>query len=69
MKVIYNLKNILIQELQHCLESKLIEVMKMKMLLIQFLSSVTLIQIQLIQVAYVSCESQTEQLADASSER
>jgi hypothetical protein len=37
MKVIYTRKNILIQEFQHSLESKLIEVMKMKILLSKFI--------------------------------
>jgi 5-bromo-4-chloroindolyl phosphate hydrolysis protein len=37
-------ENILIQEFQHSLESKLIEVMKSKMLSIQFESDVNLIQ-------------------------
>jgi hypothetical protein len=45
MKVIYNMKNNLIQEFQHSLESKLIEVMIYKMLPIQFVSNVNLIQI------------------------
>jgi hypothetical protein len=45
-EVIYNVKNSLIQEFQHCLKSKLIEVMKMKMLSIQFVSIANLIQIQ-----------------------
>jgi hypothetical protein len=40
MKVIYKMKNILIQEFQHCLESWLIQVMIHKMLLIQFVSNV-----------------------------
>jgi hypothetical protein len=44
MKVIYKMKNSLIQEFQHFLESKLIEVMKMKMQTIQFESIVNLIQ-------------------------
>jgi hypothetical protein len=50
MKVIHNLKNKMIQEFQHSVESKLIEVMKMKMLPIQFVSSVDLIQMWLMKV-------------------
>jgi hypothetical protein len=45
MKEIHNLTNNLIQEFQDCMESKLIEVMKMKMLPIQFLSGTHSIQI------------------------
>jgi hypothetical protein len=44
MKVIHNMKNILIEQFQHCLESWLIEVMICKMLLIQFISTVNTIQ-------------------------
>jgi hypothetical protein len=44
MKVIYKMKNILIQEFQHDLELRLIEVMIDEMLPIQFGSSVNLIQ-------------------------
>jgi hypothetical protein len=43
MKVIHNMKNILIQEFQHSLESRLIEMMKHKMQMIQFVSSVNFI--------------------------
>jgi hypothetical protein len=50
MKAIYILKNILIQEFQHSLESRLIEAMIHKMLPIQFVSRVNLIQIWLIKV-------------------
>jgi hypothetical protein len=50
MKVIYTMKNILIQEFQHCLESKQIEVMKMKRLLIQFALIVKVIQMKLMKV-------------------
>jgi hypothetical protein len=52
MKVIYILKNILIQEFQHSLESRLIEVMIHEMLPIQFVSSVNLIQMWLMKVIY-----------------
>jgi hypothetical protein len=55
MKVRNNVKNILIQEFQHSLGSKLTEVMKMQMLPIQFVRSVNLIQIQSIEVAEASC--------------
>jgi hypothetical protein len=48
------MKNILIQEFQHSLESKLIEVMNMKMLSIQFVSIVNLLQIQSIEVTEAS---------------
>jgi uncharacterized protein YaaN involved in tellurite resistance len=51
MKVIYNMKNIPNQEFQHSLESRLTEVMKMKMLQIQFVSNVNLIPIQLMKVS------------------
>jgi hypothetical protein len=53
MKVIHKMKNILIQEFQHYLESKLIEVAIDKMPPIQFVSNVNLIQIQSIQVVDV----------------
>jgi hypothetical protein len=45
-------KNNLIQEFQHSLESKLIEVMILKMLQIQFVSSVNLIQMKLMKVIH-----------------
>jgi hypothetical protein len=44
--------NILNKEFQHFLESKLIEVMKMKMLQIQFVSTVNLIQMRLMKVIH-----------------
>jgi hypothetical protein len=48
MKVTYNSKNIPNKEFQHCMESQLIEVMKMKMKIkmqmIQFVSIVNLTQ-------------------------
>jgi hypothetical protein len=44
MKVIRKMQNILVQEFHHSLEPQLIEVMKMKMLPIQFVSSMNLIQ-------------------------
>jgi hypothetical protein len=44
MKVIYKMKNILNQEFEQWKESKLIEVMKMKMHLIQFVLIVNWIQ-------------------------
>jgi hypothetical protein len=44
MKVIYNLKNIMIQEVQQSMESQLIEVMNLKMHVIQFVSIVNLDQ-------------------------
>jgi hypothetical protein len=47
MKMIYISKNILNQEFQHFLELRLIEVMIHKMLAIQFMSNVHLIQIRL----------------------
>jgi hypothetical protein len=52
MKVIYNMKNILIQQFQHSVESKLIQVMIHKMLLIQFVSIVNLIQSWLMKVIH-----------------
>jgi hypothetical protein len=42
----------MIQQFQQCLESRFIEVMKMKMLAIQFVSSVNLIQMKLMKVLY-----------------
>jgi hypothetical protein len=52
MKVIYNLKNSMIQEFQHSLESRLIQVMNGKMSTIQFVSNVNLIQMWLMKVIY-----------------
>jgi hypothetical protein len=46
MKVMYNLKNMINQEFQHCLESRLIAVMIHNMPMIQCGSNVNLIQIQ-----------------------
>jgi hypothetical protein len=40
----HNMKNMMIQEFQHCMEFQLIEGMKMKMQMIQFVSIVNLIQ-------------------------
>jgi hypothetical protein len=47
MTVIHNLKNIMNQEFQHWMESQLIEVMKMKMQMKQFVSIVNLIQMKI----------------------
>jgi hypothetical protein len=44
------MKNILIQEFQHCLEPKLIEVMKMKMHLTWFALMVKVIQMKLMKI-------------------
>jgi hypothetical protein len=52
MKVIYNNKNMMNKEFQHCVESKLIEVMMMKMQMIQFVSIVNLIQMKLMKVIH-----------------
>jgi hypothetical protein len=52
MKVIYNMRNMMIQEFQHFVELKLMEVMNIKMLLIQFESIVNLIQMKLMKVIY-----------------
>jgi hypothetical protein len=52
MKVIYKMKNILSQEFEQWKESKLIEVMNMKMHLIQFVSVVNLIQMKLMKVVH-----------------
>jgi hypothetical protein len=46
MKVMNEMKNISIQEFQHCLESRLIEVMNLKMLPIQFNSKVARTQLE-----------------------
>jgi hypothetical protein len=50
-------------------ESTLIEVMNMKMLSIELVSSMNLIQIQSTEAAYVLSQRQTRQLADASFKR
>jgi retron-type reverse transcriptase len=50
MKVIDILRNILIQEFQHSLESRLIHVMSHKMLPIQFVLNVNLIQMKVMKV-------------------
>jgi hypothetical protein len=50
MKVVYHLKTVLIQEFQHCLELIWIEVTKMKMPPIQFVSNMKLSQMWLIKV-------------------
>jgi hypothetical protein len=68
MKVIYNLKNMKNKEFQHSLESKLIEVMKMKMQMIQLVSNVNLIQTQSTQAPHLFSKSQIVQLADTTSE-
>jgi hypothetical protein len=47
MKVIYKMKNMMNKAFQHWMESKLIEVMNMKMQMIQFVSIVNSIQIKL----------------------
>jgi hypothetical protein len=52
MKMIDTLKNTPIQELQHCSESKLIQVMKMKMPVIQFVFIVKVIQTKLMKMMY-----------------
>jgi hypothetical protein len=52
LKVMDKIRNNLIQEFQHCMESELIEGMMMKMLLIQFVSNVNLIQMWLMKEVY-----------------
>jgi hypothetical protein len=52
MKVIYKMKNMMNQEFEQWKESKLIEVMKMKMQMIQFVLIVNLIQMKLMKVMY-----------------
>jgi hypothetical protein len=52
MKVICSLKNILIQELQRDMESRLIEGSTMKMHRTQFVSMRTVIQMKLMKVTY-----------------
>jgi hypothetical protein len=54
MRVICNMKNILIPTFQRCLESILLEVMKMKMLPIQFVSISHLIQMKFREVSHSS---------------
>jgi hypothetical protein len=61
MKVIDKMKNILIQEFQHCLESSLIEVMSYKMLLVQFVSTVNLIRKQRFPIANTLSDKQSPQ--------
>jgi hypothetical protein len=68
MKMMYNIRNKPIQEFQHSLESKLIEVVKKKIFPIQLVSNVNLIQIQSIQVVHLVFQSHVGQVADASSE-
>jgi hypothetical protein len=53
MKVIYTMKNSVIQEFQHLLESKLIDLMHNEMFSIQFVSTAKLIQIESIEVDQV----------------
>jgi DNA topoisomerase IA len=52
MKVIYNWKNMMNKEFRHCMESKLIEVMNMKMQMIQFASAMKGIQMKLMKVIH-----------------
>jgi DNA-directed RNA polymerase beta' subunit len=52
MKVIDNIQNMMSKEVQHCMESQLIEVMKMKMHTIQFAVIVNLIQTKSMKVIY-----------------
>jgi hypothetical protein len=52
MKMISKMRTTMIQEFQHSVEFQLIEVMKMKILLIQFKSIVNLIQMKLMKVIY-----------------
>jgi hypothetical protein len=47
MKVMYTMKNMMIQEFQHFVEFELIEVMKMKIQMIQFESIVMVTRITL----------------------
>jgi hypothetical protein len=58
MKVIYNTKNILIQEFQYSVESQLIEVQIHEMSAIQFVSSMNLVRIQSTQLANAFSERQ-----------
>jgi hypothetical protein len=51
MKVIWKLRNMMIQEFQHFVECQLIEVMKMKIRMIQFDSIVNLIQMKVVKMA------------------
>jgi hypothetical protein len=50
VKVIYNLKNMMIQEFEHFVAFQLIQVMSIEMFLIQFESIVILIQVKLMKV-------------------
>jgi hypothetical protein len=50
MKVIDNVKNMMNKEFQHWMESKLIEVIKMRTLLIQLVSIVNQVQMKLTKV-------------------
>jgi hypothetical protein len=50
MKVIHISQNMMNKEFQHFVESQLIEMMKMKMQMIQFVSILNLIQMKLMKV-------------------
>jgi hypothetical protein len=52
MRVVYNRGNIPNQELEHCLESRLIEEMNMRMHMIQFVTIVKVIQIKWTEVDF-----------------
>jgi hypothetical protein len=62
MKVIYNKKNMMRPECQHCSESQLIKVMNMKMLTIQFALIVNLIQMKWMKVIYTIENMMNQQL-------
>jgi hypothetical protein len=53
MKVAYRMKSRMIQELQHCVEFQVIELMKMKTLKIEFESTVNWIQTTLMKGVYI----------------
>jgi hypothetical protein len=52
MKVTYKMQNMMIPEFQHSVEFRLIQVMKMKMQMIQFGSIVNLIQMEMMKVIH-----------------
>jgi hypothetical protein len=52
MKAIYSVKNMMNRNFERCMETKLIEVMNMKMQMIQFVSIANLIQMKLMRVMH-----------------
>jgi hypothetical protein len=65
MRVIRKIKKSVIQEFQYRFELQLIEVLVVKMLPIQFVSNLNLMQIESSEVVDVFSQCQTRHLADA----